>query len=753
MIAVLLLLMAIALPSFLGSRESAKDRAVQAAITNSYHSAKAIWAGDQAYPALLGAEGLLEQMAAAEPGYAFTDGAPVVAGSQLKVSRDDDQTVTICGLSESGRIYCLRSNEEGNLEEARDADPRGPTFQNAAAVSISRSTATSLGLAECLLGTFPGQNHAATCAPLPAGEGQRGWTSSVSTSQVDPPATEPPTLGLTSTPSDSTATSATFSFDVEDATSVTCALDEQTLGACASPVVLSDLPVGEHQFDVVAANAAGSVTASHTWQVLPLPPVLEWVSTPADSGATTATLAYSLTGPTDTLTCELDGDNLFDCDSPIALSGLDPGPHTVEILAGNVSGDATLSHTWTIYALPTASFTSGPAQDSQTGATSASFAWTTTTTTGSECSLDGAAFAPCTSPQELSGLSVDSHQFRVRATGPGGQVTITRDWEVVPQPTVTITSGPAEGSTQMNAYETFTWTSANAAGFTCSFNGGTPASCTSPYTTPLIGVGAHTVSITANGPGGSVTATRNWNVDINPSSYLAEVLNDNPTSYWRMDQATGVPVSTGVVTDYKGANHGDYAITTASSGNNGRSAFSGKSWGFDGVNGALRVPHHASLRPSSGTIELWLNRFTDTGRSEIIFEKQGDYAIYFAPDDSLRFFNNGATEYVIGSPGQFASANSSNSPQPSAGNWRHVVITYTTGSPGTLKAYVDGVERSVSPAAGTISMASGSNLFIGSRGSGGIGFHGFIDDVAIYPSVLSPARIAAHYAANVDPES
>ena len=66
---------------------------------------------------------------------------------------------------------------------------------------------------------------------------------------------------------------------------------------------------------------------------------------------------------------------------------------------------------------PNTGITSGP--DGETTATDASFAFFANRPIVSfECSLDGAAFAACTSPASFSGLSAALHTFRVRAVDP-----------------------------------------------------------------------------------------------------------------------------------------------------------------------------------------------------------------------------------------------------------------------------------------------------------------------------------------------
>jgi hypothetical protein len=82
---------------------------------------------------------------------------------------------------------------------------------------------------------------------------------------------------------------------------------------------------------------------------------------------------------------------------------------------------------------PETSISNGPAQDSTTESTSATFEFGSTEAGTFECSLDGAAFSACTSPAALSGLAVGPHTFRVRSRDGSGNVDATpatRAWTV-----------------------------------------------------------------------------------------------------------------------------------------------------------------------------------------------------------------------------------------------------------------------------------------------------------------------------------
>jgi len=101
---------------------------------------------------------------------------------------------------------------------------------------------------------------------------------------------------------------------------------------------------------------------------------------------------------------------------------------------------ATLTHAGgAIGVLPTVAFTNTPADP--TTQTSASFIFsgidTGTPTSGIgrlECRQDAGAFATCTSPQNLSGLSEGAHSFSIRAIDQAGNTStvVTHSWTIEP---------------------------------------------------------------------------------------------------------------------------------------------------------------------------------------------------------------------------------------------------------------------------------------------------------------------------------
>jgi hypothetical protein len=115
---------------------------------------------------------------------------------------------------------------------------------------------------------------------------------------------------------------------------------------------------------------------------------------------------------------------------------------------------------------PDTTLTSGPSN--RTSSTSATFTFTSSTPGSTfQCSLDGAAASPCSSPETYTGLADGSHTFSVAAVDPAGNVDPTpasSSWTVdSTAPAVTLTS-PAAGSYTNNTAPTFGGSAEVAAG-------------------------------------------------------------------------------------------------------------------------------------------------------------------------------------------------------------------------------------------------------------------------------------------------
>jgi CSLREA domain-containing protein len=246
--------------------------------------------------------------------------------------------------------------------------------------------------------------------------------------------------------------------------------DPENWHECGSPTVFPLLTTGEHVFEVRAIDPADNVDltpAVYTWTVVAAPPgpdstppnttIFENPSNPTTS--TEATFRFSgsdnaSAGPYLLYQCRLDSANDNDfvaCSSPLSYSGLDLGSHSFEVRAIDLHGNidpTPASFTWTVEAAPpdtTAPETSiSSSPDLTTVDTEAIFTFSANETGSTfECSLDGAAFSACTSPQSYTGLTVGSHNFAVQAIDSAGNLDpspASFAWTVTAAPVYTTVS-------------------------------------------------------------------------------------------------------------------------------------------------------------------------------------------------------------------------------------------------------------------------------------------------------------------------
>ena len=273
----------------------------------------------------------------------------------------------------------------------------------------------------------------------------------------------PPTVSLAASGPSGTvgASSATFTFTGSaNAVRFVCELDGGAATDCTSPVTYSSLSDGPHTFTVHAEDAADDAgpSESRTWTVDTAPPNTSIVSGPPSSTTDRgATIAFASSESGSSFACSLDGGAFAACTSPLVLSNLAPGTHTLRVRATDAVGnpDPTPAEVgWTVTtpgappppvtpsnpvpvpsldtSAPNTRLVGGPAR--RTRARSASFRFASTEAGATfRCKLDRKRWTKCRSPKRYRKLKPGRHVFRVRATDAAGNVDrtpATRKWRI-----------------------------------------------------------------------------------------------------------------------------------------------------------------------------------------------------------------------------------------------------------------------------------------------------------------------------------
>jgi hypothetical protein len=221
-------------------------------------------------------------------------------------------------------------------------------------------------------------------------------------------------------------------------------------------------------------------------------------------------------------------------------------------------------------------------------------------------------------------------------------------------------------------------------------------------------------------------------------AYSAEVLADLPDIYWRLGESGGTIAIDSSVNGRNGTYVGPVTLGAAGAvvGNTAISTLEATSY----VDRAFN-----NYTTQAFTVEFWINAAA--------------FATAITPNQCNPFsngtFNGHGIATIIWSDGrveiqtaQLGVTQRTFSAYGAAipGAWNHICIT-RSGS--VCKTYVNGVDRTATPAV-HIDPAVGATTLSLSRGSSGA--TATYDEFALYPTALSSARIAAHYAArNIAP--
>lgn len=191
---------------------------------------------------------------------------------------------------------------------------------------------------------------------------------------------------------------------------------------------------------------------------------------------------------------------------------------------------------------PTPTITAGPS--GATSDTSARFTFTGARGDSYDCSLDGAAFAACTSPRSYSGLRDGSHSFRVRERTRAGQVgdPVERTWTVDTRapPAPTITQQPPLVTNQTSARFAYTDAEANVT-YECKVDGVAFQSCTNPVSWWGLSGGRGdliTFTVRARDAAGNIGPSTSYTWKIDTTAPPRPTLTQQPPSSSASDSAT-----------------------------------------------------------------------------------------------------------------------------------------------------------------------------------------------------------------------
>ncbi len=215
------------------------------------------------------------------------------------------------------------------------------------------------------------------------------------------------------------------------------------------------------------------------------------------------------------------------------------------------------------------------------------------------------------------------------------------------------------------------------------------------------------------------------------SIYNSAVLADGPLTFWSFDETTGTVANdsaTAAGAPQQGAQNGSYENCTLGAPSGAVNL--GTCITLNGTSARARFPYVSFFDLAAGdfSVELWY-KTTSTARGDIFnFKNTNDFGIFAnqAGNGTIGGWHNGFLPGIATVP---------------INNWYHVVYVRTGGN---ITLYVNGVASGSQ--ANAQSMSSGAEITVGDN-KGGSWFAGSVDEVAYYPSALSAARVAAHYAA------
>jgi subtilisin-like proprotein convertase family protein len=215
------------------------------------------------------------------------------------------------------------------------------------------------------------------------------------------------------------------------------------------------------------------------------------------------------------------------------------------------------------------------------------------------------------------------------------------------------------------------------------------------------------------------------------ATYPTVVAADTPAGYWRFGEASGL-----TALDSSGnANNGTY-LNGPVLGVPGALATGGNTAvRMDGINDTIRVPDANTLDVGDTfSVEGWMKR-SSTAQTHTMMIKGFQVVV----------MNSASLNQVFLRKPNVSTIARSNVGVP-AGSYQHIVVTKNGTGPSSVNMYINGAPVPVVyVSAAQVIQDTNSFLIMGDGASTQADF----DEFAVYDGVLSPARVAAHYAAGL----
>ena len=568
-------------------------------------------------------------------------------------------------------------------------------------------------------------------------------------------------------------------------------------GACTSPKQYTDLPDGPYQFKITVTDQAGNpASATRTFHIDVTSPLVSITTPVPDSNSNAANIGVQFSDPQadpngsskiSAVDCRIYRTNPIDpvpgytaCNSPgpftlavglpanggtlfnrtAAYTGLLDGTYQFDIrITDSASNTATASDSWSIDTQSPNTTINNPLPAATTNDPTLNFSSTDPAPSSGgityQCELTGpsqshafqacgpaAAAAPNAGTKSYTDLADGTYTFRVRATDAAGNVDATpasHTWTIdTTKPVITVLF-PKPGGRYVS-----TSTKPHLADYTCV---DTPPSTTTTTTVPAGVDDGEQIDISGGTDGGTPkTFTVNCTdaagnaatpVVINYETFTFKglLLDDNPTAYYRMNDAIGATV----MNDFGPNNYDGEYKNDQDSGPVGISGDGDKARAFFGENGYGYV--NGITAPSRYALAAFV-RFNDNGKQSVV-QHGGAGAIWLGEDQKFHFrpVDWHSTELVsgapvIGGPGETNIA---------ANTWYFVVGTL---GGGVANLYVNGVHMRT----GSLSrQPSGTATFYVGYGDKAPWLRGALDEVAYFGLDISADHIYEIWLADPPP--